>query len=109
MTVFSVPSGKPEIGIILDLGINASGTASATGTILASGFPEGSLAFSGAPFTSVILSTSAPEFGIGHLIVQTAAAVPEPGTLTILPSRLGGSCSDAAQETTSGLILQLSL
>ncbi len=74
--------------VTLDLATNAGGNTSATGTILAFDFPEGSLTFSEAPFTSIVLSTSAPDFAIDQLIVQTAAAVPEPGTVTIVLSGL---------------------
>lgn len=70
----------------MDLSTGAGGTASATGTIPPNhSFPEGSLSFSGKPFTTVTLSSLAPDFAIDDLVVTTpSASVPEPGSLLLL-------------------------
>jgi len=59
---------------------NAGGSISANGVLLAgSQFPEGSVTFSGAPFTSVELTSGAPDFAIDDIVVTTpVAAVPGP-------------------------------
>jgi MYXO-CTERM domain-containing protein len=41
-------------------------------------FPEGEIAFSGANFNSIVLSTPAPNFAIDQVVVAAAAATPEP-------------------------------
>lgn len=56
-------------------------------------FPEGEIAFSGATFNSVVLSTTAPNFAIDN--VQVAAATPEPAYNWILG--LGLSAFGAAR------------
>jgi len=61
-------------------GTTLVGSVSQTGTVL-SLFPEGEIAFSGAAFNSVVLSSTAPTFAIDN--VQVAQA-PEPGSATML-------------------------
>ncbi len=46
-------------------------------------FPEGEIAFSGANFDNVVLSTTAPNFAIDNVTVQPSA-VPEPKSLWML-------------------------
>lgn len=69
----------------LTLLTNVGGNTSATGTIIS--VSEGSLIFSGAPFSIVELNSAVPTFVLDQIIVLTAA-VPEPGTLSILLSGL---------------------
>ncbi len=71
---------------------NAGGSTSATGTIPAGGFtfPEGSLSFSGAPFTSVVLSSGAFDFAVDDIVVSTSSSVPEPGSLSLRAAGLAG-------------------
>ncbi|HZU26855.1 MAG TPA: PEP-CTERM sorting domain-containing protein [Bryobacteraceae bacterium] len=47
-------------------------------------FPEGELAFSGANFNKVVLSTTAPDFAIDNVLVAAAAPVPEPSALALI-------------------------
>jgi hypothetical protein len=61
------------------------GTATSTG-IYPSGyyFPEGEISFTGATFTSVVLSTTAPDFAIDNVLVAPATAAPEPASSALL-------------------------
>jgi hypothetical protein len=70
----------------LNLSTSAGGSASATGAVPAGfAFPEGSLSFTGAPFTSVVLSSPAFDFAIDNVVVTPAVpGVPEPGTLSLV-------------------------
>lgn len=72
----------------LSLATNSGGFASAGG-VLVPGFryPEGVLSFSGAPFTSVVLSSLALDFQIDNLVATT---VPEPISLGLLSTGLAG-------------------
>ena len=47
-------------------------------------FPEGEIAFSGATFNNVVISTTAPDFSVDNIQVITAATAPEPGTLAMM-------------------------
>jgi hypothetical protein len=70
----------------LSFATNAGGASSIGGT-LTTGFryPEGTLSFSGAAFTSLTLHSSAIDFQIDNLRATTAvAAVPEPSSLLLL-------------------------
>ena len=46
-------------------------------------FPEGEIAFGGANFNNVAISTSAPAFAVDNVIVATATA-PEPATVSMM-------------------------
>ena len=62
----------------LQLSTNAGGNASATGTIpVGFSFPEGSISFSGTPFTSLTLTSNATDFAVDDIVVTTAS-VPGP-------------------------------
>lgn len=100
---FSAPLEAVRLGFALDdasstaslnLATNAGGTASARGA-LTSGFryPEGVLSFSGAPFTSLTLSSAALSFQIDDIVATTTASattVPEPISLGLLGAGLAG-------------------
>lgn len=49
-------------------------------------FPEGEVAFDGATFNNVVISTAAPDFAVDNILVATAA--PEPGTISMLAAGL---------------------
>ena len=49
-------------------------------------FPEGEIAFSGATFNNVAISTTAPDFAVDNILVATTA--PEPGTIGMLAAGL---------------------
>lgn len=94
---FSAPLSAVQLEFALDdpagaaslsLATGAGGTASARGAF-ASGFryPEGVLSFSGAPFTSLTLSSAALGFQIDNLVATT---VPEPLSLALLGAGLTG-------------------
>jgi hypothetical protein len=51
-------------------------------------FPEGEIAFDGATFNNVVISSSSPDLAVDNIEVATAAASPEPGTLTMIASGL---------------------
>ncbi len=56
------------------------GSNTSTGTFPAGfQFPEGQIAFNGATFNAVILSSTAPSFAIDDITTAPAAATPEPG------------------------------
>ena len=75
----------PANATALSLATDAGGAASARGS---SGYrsPEGTLSFSGAPFTVVTLSSGALDFQVDDLTATTAAGttVPEPASLAAL-------------------------
>lgn len=73
----------------LSFSTNAGGTGSAHAG-LASGFryPEGTLSFSGAAFTSLTITSSAIDFQIDNLRVTPVIAVPEPTSLLLLVAGL---------------------
>lgn len=78
----------PANNTALGLATDAGGTASAGG-VLSRGYrsPEGTLSFSGAPFTTVTLGSGALDFQIDDLTATTAAAagvVPEPASLAMV-------------------------
>ncbi len=82
----------PADAAALSLSTNASGAATARGT-LTTGFryPEGVLSFSGAAFTAVTLISAAPDFQVDDLSVTlSAAAVPEPVSLAAAGAGLAG-------------------
>jgi len=61
------------------------GTNSLPGALIAGFlFPEGEIAFSGATFNRVELSTAAPNLAIDNVAVATAAATPEPHSAWML-------------------------
>ena len=73
----------------LTLTTSANGTASATG-VIPGGFyfyPEGVLAFAGAPFDSVLLSSAALTFTIDNITVDT---VPAPAGSALFAAALVG-------------------
>lgn len=78
----------PANAAALSLTTDAGGAASARGA-LAAGFryPEGVLSFSGAPFTSITLSSPALSFQVDNVV---ATAVPEPFGLALLGAGLAG-------------------
>ena len=65
----------------LNLLTNVGGSASASGTII--NLSEGTLTFSGAPFSIVELNSAISTFVLDQITVQTAA-IPEPGALLLL-------------------------
>jgi hypothetical protein len=72
---------QPAPGM-LTLTTNTGGTVSAGGSVPGGSFlyPEGMLSFSGAPFTSVTLSSPVLTFAIDDLVVNQ---VPAPGGLAL--------------------------
>jgi hypothetical protein len=50
-------------------------------------FPEGEIAFDGANFNSVVISTTAPDFAVDNILVTTVG-VPEPGTISMIATGL---------------------
>lgn len=84
----------PANAASLSLVTNTGGTATARGA-LAAGFryPEGTMSFTGSAFTSITLSSGAPDFQVDDLAATLApAAVPEPATLAVLSAGLGALC-----------------
>lgn len=77
----------------LTLATNSGGTAAASGS-LSTGYlyPEGTLSFDAGPFTTVTLSSAAPDFQVGSLVATPASgtAVPEPASLALLVAGLSG-------------------
>jgi hypothetical protein len=64
------------------MGVTVVGSTSAPGVVPPGFiFPEGSLAFSGATFNSVMLSSTAPDFAIDDIVARQATVVPEPATV----------------------------
>jgi hypothetical protein len=60
-------------------GNTLAGTNTSVGMFIGSFlFPEGEIAFDGATFNSVVLSSAAPSFAIDNVAVAPAAATPEP-------------------------------
>ncbi|HKD09513.1 MAG TPA: PEP-CTERM sorting domain-containing protein [Bryobacteraceae bacterium] len=47
-------------------------------------FPEGEIAFSGATFNNVVISTTAPDFAVDNIQAIAATTAPEPGTLGMM-------------------------
>ena len=80
----------PANATAITLATNAGGIATARGA-LAPGYryPEGVLTFSGAAFTAVTLTSTAPDFQIDGLSVS-ATAVPEPAGLAAVGVGLAG-------------------
>ena len=80
----------PANASAITLATNAGGAATSRGA-LTSGYryPEGSLSFSGAAFTAVTLTSTAPDFQIDGLSVS-ATAVPEPAGLAAVGAALAG-------------------
>ena len=78
----------PASTTVFSLSTSAGGAAAGSGT-LAAGFryPEGTLLFSGIPFTSVTLSSNALDFQVDDITVTTAT-VPEPASLAVLAAGL---------------------
>jgi hypothetical protein len=78
--------------IPLNLTTNSGGSTSAAGSLQPSGLVEGSLSFSGTAFTSIELSTTAPDFAVDDITVTTSEVTPtpEPGTWSLLVAGLGG-------------------
>ena len=75
----------------LSLTTDAGGAASARGALSAGyRYPEGTLSFSGAAFTTVTLRSSAPDFQIDDVAATTVpeTAVPEPASLAMLGAGL---------------------
>lgn len=81
----------PSNTTALTLTTDAGGTASAAGS-LSTGYryPEGTLSFGGTSFTTVTLSSDAPDFQVGSLAATPASgtAVPEPASLALLGAGL---------------------
>jgi hypothetical protein len=75
----------------LSLLTNAGGSVSAFGSVPGGFFfPEGSLSFSGAAFTSVVLSSAGLDFAIDNVVVSDAAATPLPAALPLFATGLAG-------------------
>ena len=95
---FSAPLTGFALDFALDDPSNGSGFSFSTngggaGTVggaLASGFryPEGTLSFAGAAFTTLTLQSDAIDFQIDNLRATTVATVPEPGSLWLLATAL---------------------
>ncbi len=65
------------------------GSNTSTGEFLSGfTFPEGEIAFDEGTFNNVVISTSSPDFAVDNIEVATAAAAPEPGTLTMFTAGL---------------------
>lgn len=77
----------------LNLSTDAGGSAQAVGAVPGGfNYVEGSLRFSGAPFTSVTLSTDAISLAVDNIVASDgAAAVPEPATVLLLGAGLAGA------------------
>ena len=46
--------------------------------------PEGTITFAGPAFTSVVLSSSAPDFAVDDIVVRQVATVPEPTSVALV-------------------------
>ena len=97
LTAFSVQFALDDRAnrTAVTLSTNTGGTASANG-VLSGGFlyPEGTLSFSGGAFTSVTLSTGAPDFQIDNVLATPAPApVPEPASLALLGAGLAAAAA----------------
>lgn len=68
-------------------GLVAVGTVTVTGTVAASGSPEGAIGFVGQPFTSVAITDAASS---GFAIGAVSASVPEPASMAALGAGLAG-------------------
>jgi hypothetical protein len=81
----------PAHATSLTLTTDAGGTTSSTGALSADfRYPEGTLAFSGAAFTTVTLSSSAIDFQVDDVraTLQATASVPEPASFAMLGAGL---------------------
>jgi hypothetical protein len=47
-------------------------------------YPEGVIGFAGPTFTSVVLSSTAPDFAVDQIVVAQVGVVPEPGTVALV-------------------------
>jgi len=81
------PGATATLALVTDRG----GSASAAGA-LSTGFryPEGVLAYSGAAFTALTLSSTAPGFQLDEIAVTPVTPVPEPGSLMLFGPALVG-------------------
>ncbi|MDB6002253.1 MAG: hypothetical protein JWP52_3952 [Rhizobacter sp.] len=79
----------PDNTTALSFTTSANGTATGSGSLTAGfRYPEGSLAFSGTPFTSITFQSNAIDFQLDNLQVTTIAAVPEPESLLLIAAGL---------------------
>ncbi len=51
-------------------------------------FPEGVIAFTGAEFDTIVLSSTARDFAVDNIVVQPSTAIPEPGTVALFGTGL---------------------
>jgi hypothetical protein len=69
------------------MGVTLVGSVSAPGAVPTGFlFPEGSIAFAGATFNSVVLSSAAPDFAVDDIVARQASVVPEPATVWLFGS-----------------------
>jgi len=83
------------------------GAATATGTIPGAGgfvFPEGQIAFNGALFDAIRLTSSAQDFAIDRVALSSPTLVPEPATLFLVAL---GSVVIASRRVVQGQVRSL--
>jgi hypothetical protein len=87
--LFALDTNDPSVALTLStfLGVNPVSSTNYFGSLLASGFVEGSASSSGSLFDVVVISSTAPNLAIDNLSVST---VPEPTTMLLLGAGLAG-------------------